>query len=333
MKGGQKSLIDMALSTATCACFAIPYVGGAAAGGVAIGQFLFDWYDPADAVNPKLLPADTQDILDAVDAIKSFLWDAEYNDKHSDIKAASDTFNLLWDEATATQAGVSTSAWNQFVARRTADCNQYFDIVKGPGEKLDNIRTWVEGKGDNNAAAGLYALNGSLLCAYHKNGLDWQNRVDLDDYADKKAKFEDYNDAYKLWSKNKTGPPPVTVDDPGPKLTSKDLTPLNAHAIALHDTLLPALIKFATKTRLRWRNSWDARDAQLAADRTKLVAQNPGLDAQAIDLQWGQILAFEWPKLGRTLNIEDVEEDDIDTLQKVIDKWQQVHDELKKFFP
>jgi hypothetical protein len=232
---------------------------------------------------------------------------------------------------------VSPAAWATFEATRKSECDTYFDMTKNAiatVTKLDAIRAWIEKMGDNNSAAGMYMVNGSLLINYHKNGLDWENRKDLDANTQWHADFDSYNTEYAIWKLTRQGPAPTTVADPGTPLTAAELTPLNEHAIALHTQVLPSLIKFASAISDRWSTGWDSRQQQIDAAKAAFIAANPHLRQPALDLQWGQRLAYLWTKLTASLGLEGIDtKDDVDNLKATIDNWKDVQKDLAQYMP
>lgn len=332
MNAANKNLIDMALSTATCASFAIPYVGAFIGGGFAVAEFFFNWLDPVPPADPMTLPASTQELLAAVNAIKGHLDAAEYADKTAKLGAANDTFVLLWGDITRKIGKDTAFAWNNFTTTRKTNCDTYFATTYCTGSDLDAIRLWLEKQLSDNRAAGMYAVTVSLICSYRKAGLFWQNGIASDTYADQLADFKQYTNAYKLWNLTQQGPAPATVNDPGPAPTAADLTPLNDHAMSLHKDL-SGMITLMQAVHDRWRSSWDSREADIQTAHTKFLAQNPGLSQMAQDVQWGQLLAYLVPSLTKQYNLDGIEsEDDIKNLQDIVDHWREIDKDLDQYF-
>ena len=332
MNAAKKDLIDMALSTATCASFAIPYVGAFIGGGFAVAEFLFNWLDPVPPADPMSLPASTQELLAAVDAIKTHLDAAEFANKRSKMEAANDTFVLLWGGITRKIGHDTAFAWNNFATTRKTNCDAYFATTYCTGSDLDEIRLWLEPQLGSNQAVCIYALTVSLICSYRKAGLFWQNGVATDTYASQSADFKQYSNAYKLWNLTQQGPPPTTVTDPGPAPTAADLTPLNDHAIELHKNL-GGMITLMQKVHDSWRTGWDSRENDIQSAHATFLAQNPGLTQMAQDVQWGQQLAYLVPSLTKKYNLDGVdEESDIGKLQDVVDHWKDIQKDLDQYF-
>jgi hypothetical protein len=330
MTSDKKSTIDMALGTATCASFAIPEVGAVLGGIIAGGQFVFDIYYPADAVDPASLTASKGDIDRATEAIQTAINDAAFTIHRNNVSTFANDFQEMWKRMQVRPEGLSPATWSSISARLKVQCDSYFNEVTAT-DNLKNAIRWMEAHNCPNNMVGVYLLAVGLLVAYHKTGLNWDINGILDTYRTSEAAYRDFVNRFEEWKNapnNGQGPPPLAAERPL-QPTMKEMVSTNFHAMLLHDDILPEFIAKATTIRDGWQNRWDSRKRQLADAHQQFITRNPGLDPVQQQIKWGSILAYQYNNLTNELNLHGIaSEEDIGKVGQTIDRWKAIKADL-----
>lgn len=213
-----KSLVDMAGNTAIMAAFVIPGSGPAMAAGIAAGVMVFDiFFDLPDRTDPQTMTPSRADLTNAINELKQFIADANFNtlmsqyqaqiitlnDKLSDVWVQASTGDTVKDRARRGplfQDSVSSAQLDSW--RKEID--GYKDVILGADPDLLNVINWIEGDASHKTRTlGLYALAGGLWANFCRLNIAFEFILATHDYDAIKTKYDndlaDFNSRHAVW--------------------------------------------------------------------------------------------------------------------------------------
>ncbi len=329
------STIDMALSTAICASFAIPQAGALVGGSIAGGQFAFNILFPPELV-AYALPISKNDIDTAVVDLKKAMEDGEFRTHAANVAGFSDDYSAIWEGLQMKASNFTDTAWDYHVKTFNASTTDFFGNVDKDDKLMDAIK-WVEDHASNNDTVGFYTLAASLLIAYHNTGLMWEYNNQMANYEKLKSEYEAYLSIYEYWDASppaSRGMPPATVMEPAMP-TKMEITQLSSlHAVRLHKDVLPRVIGYVSKFSTAWRTGWDGRKSQIETKKKEHFGSETDKSKQMeLKLEWGSIYAFLWDDLTSQFGLKGVQsEGDVKSVGEILARWKGIQADLATSF-
>lgn len=213
-----KSLVDMGANTAIMAAFTIPGSGPAIAAGIAAGVFLFDlFFELPDRTDPGTMTPTRTDLTNAINELKQFISDANFNtlmsqyqaqittlnDQLSDVWIMASTGDTVKDRARRGplfQSNVSQAQVSSWLTQ----IEGYKNTIVGSDPALLNVINWIEADVSHTTRTlGLYTLAAGLWINFCKLNIAFEFIVAMRDYDALKAKYDnelnDFTSAHNVW--------------------------------------------------------------------------------------------------------------------------------------
>ena len=213
-----KTLIDMGFNVATMTAFAVPVGGPAIAAGLAGGQMLFDiFFQIPDRTDPGTIAPNKTDLTNAINELKQFVNDSNFNTLLSQYQASIMTLNDQLDDV---WSNVSTGDKIRDRARRgpmyqnavasaqldswRTEIDGYKKAILGSDPDLLNVINWIEGDATHgHRMLGLYALTAGLWVNFCNLNIGFELILAMHDYAAAKDKYDNdltaFNAAHNVW--------------------------------------------------------------------------------------------------------------------------------------
>ena len=213
-----KTLVDMGANAAIMVAFTIPGSGPVIAAGIATGLAVFDiFFEIPDRTDPGVLTPTHNDLTNALNELKQYINDANFNTLMSQYQASIMTLNGQLNEVWAMapsgdavrdrarrgpffQTSVSTAqvdSWRK-------EISGYQDTILASNPDILQVVNWIEGDPVHTSRTlGLYALAGSLWVNFCKLNIAFEFILAMHDYGPVKAKYEsdlaDFNSRHNVW--------------------------------------------------------------------------------------------------------------------------------------
>lgn len=223
MANDAKKLIDQGLGTAITCSFAIPEVGPAIAGVLAVGKMFVDMFYPKDKTgkDPMQRLPTMADLTNAVNGLKAAtateIWNSTKNAKQADVLTMSDAIIRKMKNAGASPKKGQPLPGDTAVWDSSAETVKFFDPIMGNPSPLQDVANVIEQKASEKyKTVGLYTLTVGIYLNYCKTAMIFEVNENLKDYN---ARLDDWNSKAKAvtqWNLFKQGPKPPAA---GPKPT------------------------------------------------------------------------------------------------------------------